>query len=231
MIVSVFIPATVFILLAIAGTELTGRGLFAATRAPLTIYIATVAQIVVLPLLAFAAFAVLRPDSALLEPMILIAACPAGAISNYFCYLGRANVALSVSLTVSSNLLAIITIPLVLAIAFPGESMSLTIPPLRLAAGLGLFLLVPIGLGALLRHYFPRLVFRWSGMLRVTSVALVVVLTTLVIREHWETTRHLFVEAAILTMLFTAAAAFAGYLVASLLRLEVVIDSLLPSSS
>ncbi len=70
------------------------------------------AQIIGLPLLTLGLVYVLNPLPSLALGMILIACCPGGNISNIMSMFGRANTALSVSMTATSSLAAAFITPL-----------------------------------------------------------------------------------------------------------------------
>lgn len=70
------------------------------------------AQIVGLPLLTLGLVYLLNPAPSLALGMILIACCPGGNISNLLALFGRANTALSVSMTATSSLAAAFITPI-----------------------------------------------------------------------------------------------------------------------
>jgi BASS family bile acid:Na+ symporter len=70
------------------------------------------AQVIGLPLATFLIVAALGPPASIALGMIVVAACPGGSSSNLLTYLSRGNVALSVSLTAASSLLASVLTPI-----------------------------------------------------------------------------------------------------------------------
>jgi predicted Na+-dependent transporter len=72
----------------------------------------------------------------------------------------------------------------------------------------------------LLRRRFPRLVLDQERRLRVLSLVLVVLLLALIIIHQWEAARRLFLDAAMLAILFSAFAAPAGWVTGLSLRLD-----------
>lgn len=71
-----------------------------------------VAQIIGLPLLTLGLVYLLNPAPSLALGMILVACCPGGNISNILALFGRANTALSVSMTATSSLAAALITPI-----------------------------------------------------------------------------------------------------------------------
>lgn len=70
------------------------------------------AQIIGLPLLTLALVMTLKPGASLALGMILVACCPGGNTSNLLALFGRANTALSVSMTATSSLAAAFITPI-----------------------------------------------------------------------------------------------------------------------
>jgi len=66
----------------------------------------------VMPLLGWSIGRILHLEPGFAVGLILVASCPSGVASNLICYLARANVALSVVLTLASTLTAFIMTPL-----------------------------------------------------------------------------------------------------------------------
>ena len=64
-----------------------------------------------LPLVTLLLIHALQPPASIALGMIVVACCPGGASSNLLTYLGRGNVAFSVSLTATSSLLAAVITP------------------------------------------------------------------------------------------------------------------------
>ena len=70
-----------------------------------------VSQFLLLPILTGILIWIVEPLPSLALGMILVAACPGGNVSNFFSFLGKGNVALSVSLTIIASLLAAFVTP------------------------------------------------------------------------------------------------------------------------
>ncbi|MGR9035124.1 MAG: bile acid:sodium symporter family protein, partial [Gammaproteobacteria bacterium] len=81
-------------------------------RMPKIVSLGLLAQFIVMPLSAFFWARVFHLDAALATGLILVGCCPGGTASNVICYLARANVALSVLLTLCSTLTAVVITPL-----------------------------------------------------------------------------------------------------------------------
>jgi BASS family bile acid:Na+ symporter len=112
-----------------------------------------VAQYTIMPLAGWGTAKLLGLEAGLAVGIILVASCPGGMASNMIAYLARANVALSVVLTVFSTLLAFFFTPLwtrTLAGAYvPVDAWALCKSALQLTVA-------PVVLGVLIRWKLPR---------------------------------------------------------------------------
>ncbi|HEX5791605.1 MAG TPA: bile acid:sodium symporter family protein [Luteolibacter sp.] len=88
-------------------------GDFAAVlRMPRNVALGVAAQFLIMPLSGWAIAKAFHLEPGLAIGLILVACCPGGTASNVICYLAKANVPLSVLLTMSSTVVAIFATPL-----------------------------------------------------------------------------------------------------------------------
>ncbi len=78
---------------------------------PLLLLGGVVAQVVVLPLVTFLLILAMAPPPSIALGMIVVACCPGGSVSNLMTFLSRGNLAVSVTLTASSSMLAALLTP------------------------------------------------------------------------------------------------------------------------
>ena len=114
--------------------------------------------------------------------LVLVACCPGGTASNVVCFIAKTNVALSVSLTTVSTLMAAICTPLLTTLWV--ESLSLKLTGLSLNVDtLGLLMktvqviILPVVIGILLNQYFNRQVKQvepYTPFLAVLSIVFIV---------------------------------------------------------
>ncbi|MEZ4462433.1 MAG: bile acid:sodium symporter family protein [bacterium] len=117
-------------------------------------------QWVALPVITVGLVILLIPHPGIALGMLLVAACPGGNMSNYFCQLAKANTALSVGLTTIATLGAALMTPMI----FGGAARLL--PDLTADVGVSvdwvdmvkttlLLIALPVALGAALRKVRP----------------------------------------------------------------------------
>ncbi len=110
--------------------------------------------------------------------LILVACCPSGTASNVICYIARANVALSVTVTTISTFIAIILTPL-LTLFLIGNKIEVNAE--------GLFLdtvkvvLLPVILGVLMRKFLPVFTKKIEGIAPLISILFITLIVASII--------------------------------------------------
>lgn len=121
-----------------------------------------IAQIIGLPLLTLGLCFAVNPQPSVALGMILVACCPGGTVSNIIALFGRANTALSVSLTATSSLFAAFLTPVSILFwcgLYPPTRNLLTEINLDVATFLTqtlVILALPIILGMLIARRWPK---------------------------------------------------------------------------
>jgi BASS family bile acid:Na+ symporter len=169
----VAVPLVVWLLMLVVGLELRPADFRRVLIYPKVVAVATLAQLLLLPMICAVLIRALDPAPHIVAGMILLAACPGGAISNVYTYLARGNVALSVTLTAVSGLVALVTTPLltVAGIAlFLDHREAIEVPIARMAIQLTIMLVVPVAVGMALRQAWPSAIEGHAQWLRRVSL-------------------------------------------------------------
>lgn len=143
-------------------------------KRPKEIGIGVVAQFLIMPLLGWGVTRLFGFEGGLAAGIILVSCCPGGTASNVIVFLARANVALSVLMTMCSTILAIILTPFMTG-WLAGEYVP--IDEWALLKKTLTVVLFPIILGVGINHFFPRVVkpiSQWSPLLSVICIILIV---------------------------------------------------------
>ena len=124
------VPALVFFAMVVVGMELVAEDFRRVARQPAVVVTATVGQFLLLPVIGWLLVRCFNLQPAIAQGVLLVTACPSGAMANVYTYLAGANVALSVTLTGLSCLAAVLTTPLALAVfqAQVGEATGFSVP-------------------------------------------------------------------------------------------------------
>jgi BASS family bile acid:Na+ symporter len=222
-IINVLIPVTLTSMMIIVGTGLRAEAFKSLLRSPLALAGGTLSQTILLPAGALLLILLMKPAPELAAGLILVAACPGGAISNFYCHFARLNVALSVMLTAITSILSFALLPLILAITFPVIALdkAVEVPVVALSLQLFLFVFVPIGIGMVFSFYFPQAAERNARLLRGIGLMLLLMLLTFILVAQWKTVWQLSGDAAVTAIAFTAFAALTGWMTALSLGLEL----------
>ena len=134
------------------GASLTFKDFAIALRKPLGIIIGMVCQYGLMPFVAFLLATALALPPAYAIGLILMGCMPGGTTSNIFAYFSKGTLSLSILMTMSSTLLAIVMVPLTLGFYSSGIEGNWQIPRENVIQVL-FVLLVPTVIGIALRKW------------------------------------------------------------------------------
>ena len=164
------------------GATLSPRHFREILRAPKGVLVGLASQFGWMPLIAFGLAKGLALPTPMAIGLVLIGCTPGGTTSNMFTYYARADVALSVSMTVVSTAVATVVMPLLLMVyAEPLTSAELSLPLGNIVTTLVL-VLVPVGIGVAIRARSERVAAKAE---RLGSLSGVVVLILLIGTSLW----------------------------------------------
>lgn len=141
---------------------------------PRCVAVGVILQFTVMPLTGVALAVGFGLETGLAVGLILVSCCPGGTASNVVTYLARANLALSVTMTMASTLVAIVATPLLTGWL---AGIFVEIDRWSLFRNMVVIVLLPVVAGVLLHHYLPKLtkqVARVSPLVSVLVVVLIV---------------------------------------------------------
>ncbi|RLB53613.1 MAG: transporter [Deltaproteobacteria bacterium] len=139
------------------GATLTFRQFGEVVRRPKGVLVGLASQFGWMPLVAFGLATALDLPAELALGLIIIGSTPGGTTSNLFTYYSGADLALSISMTVVSTLVAVVVMPLLLLVyAAPFTGDELELPLGNIVTTLAL-VLVPVGLGMAIRRRSERI--------------------------------------------------------------------------
>jgi len=191
-----------------------------ATR-PKGVIAGSTSQILLMPAVAIG-IAALVESPIVVGGLLLIAVCPGGATSNYFTYLARGDVALSVTLTAISGSLAAVTVPLVFNGAMTllvDRSVEVSLPVWQTMRSILFFLVVPVIVGMSVNHVRPALAVRARGFVATGGFVVLLILTPLMVGEQFGQLANVIVPALFWCALFIPTMMALGLLASRWLRL------------
>jgi len=208
-VIHVGVPLLIVLAMTIVGLELTPADLLRVLHYPMEVTAGLLCQVLLLPLIAAGLVVLLRLDPVVAGGVILTAAAPQAMTSNYYCLLGRANVALSVTLTAASSIIAVATTPLVAGLAFGlllEPQAGFVLPAGKVMQQVVTGLLLPVAAGMLVRRYAARFVERNRVRFQRLSMIGLGVMLAIVLVDQIATIQRNFVGIMLAAVLFTAGA-------------------------
>ena len=191
--ISAGLPIALFIIMIGIGMTLTIRDFRQVAVYPKGMIVGTIAQILVMPLIAFMLATLLAVPPAIAVGLVIIAACPGGTTSNLFVLLSRGNIALSIVLTVSASLITILTLPLFTNIAlqyYMGTEEDIVLPVWKTVGMQIGIVLFPVAIGMVVRTRKPEVARKAESIVSIFGgIVLAVLIVALVygVRDQiWE---------------------------------------------
>ena len=155
-IVTKIAPIALALIMLGLGLGLTTQDFTRVLRNPKDFLVGFIAQLIILPIVAFLLIKILNTPTEIALGVMIIAAAPGGITSNVLTKFAKGDVALSISLTAIISIISIITVPLIvftsaniLAIDLVSQEINLTGTALKMAGVVA----VPVILGMIIRKF------------------------------------------------------------------------------
>ncbi len=155
--------------------------------APKAVLFGLIGQLILLPLVGFAIASIFPIDPVNKLGIVLIAACPGGTSSNIMTYMLKGRVALSVSITAFNSFIIVLTIPLILNLAFKlflHQNEQIEISMTETLLEVFYTVLLPVTAGCIVHHYFWKSIDKIKSSLRYILPAVLLLVFSLVLFEE-----------------------------------------------
>lgn len=173
-----FVPAQLALAMLGMGATLSAQDFLDVLRDPRGLALGLALQLIVVPAVAFGFIELLDLSAGWAVGLCLVAVVPGGAFSNLLTYIGKGNVALSISVTAATTVACMFTVPLLLQVLASGYlPETFELPFLRIILEISGYLLVPLIIGMIVFRLWPEkapAVARWS----IRGAVLLIVLIT-----------------------------------------------------
>jgi len=151
-----------------AGLQLSVADLLALRERPRVLALAVLVNIVAIPGLTWALLTGLSLPAEVMLGLLLCATAPGGPAAVLYVTTARADLPMTVSLTIALPILGVVTTPLSLSL-IPGLPAELSIPVAPVILSLFGFQLIPLALGMLVRARTPALAERLTPYAKTTA--------------------------------------------------------------
>ena len=164
----------------------------AAIRKPIAMAVAIAGQFILLPAITFALTLILDVRGSVALGMILVACCPPGNVSNILTHRAKGDVALSVSMTAVSNVLAIFLMPINFALWGgwhpTGDNFleDIDVTPWDMLSEVVLVIGIPFALGLTVAKLWPRFAAAahpWVSRIAFVGLAAIIVIG---VAKNWD---------------------------------------------
>ncbi|WP_300624991.1 bile acid:sodium symporter family protein [uncultured Megasphaera sp.] len=199
------------------GMTLTFQDFKRVLQRPWEVLLGVVAQFLIMPLAAWFLVWLFALPPELAIGVVLVGTCPGGTASNVISYLAKGDVALSVSMTMATTLLApVVTPTLTWLLAGSWIEVSFTAMMISIAQ----MVLLPLLLGLTAHHFFERTVEKILPVMPVVSVVTIVLLVGGVVALGAESLLDVGLLMAAIVVLHNAFGLILGYGMARLFRMD-----------
>ena len=191
------------------GLSLTIREIAASLRNGRLVFLALLANFVLMPLGAFAIARILKLDQPLGIALLLLGAAAGAPFLPKLAGIAKGNLAFAVGLMVLLMVLTVAYMPLVLPLLLEGVSVD----PMKIARSLVLLMLLPLGIGLAVNAWFGSIAGKMRGPLNKISTLSLVLLIVLLLVTNIQNVISLFGTRGILaSILFLFVGAGMGWL-------------------
>ena len=170
------------------GTGLKPSDFKVIAKYPKAFIVGLINQVIFVPLVALVVVLLMSPPAEIAFGIMLISFCPGGVTSNMLTYYAKGNVALSVALTGVVSLLSVVTLPILITLAFNHFMKDQAGSISAVKIGLVMFLLttLPVTLGMLARYKFTDFMVRRSSILNGLASVFFVLIVLAAIATNWQ---------------------------------------------
>lgn len=181
---------------------------------PKIIVLGVLLQFIVMPLAAFVISRLLNLSPGLLVGMVLVGASSGGTASNVICYLAKGNVALSITLTMCSTLLAVLLMP---ALTWLYIGQTVPVPVESMLISIAKIVLLPVLAGVALNTLLGKHIEKFHKIFPVVSMAAIIFIIAIIVALNADKLSHIALPVTIAVILHNLVGLTAGYLAAKAL--------------
>ena len=176
---------------------------------PAEVALGVFAQYSLMPAIAYGLCVLLDLPKELAIGVILVGACPGGTSSNVLTYLAKGDVALSVTLTSCTTLLAPVVTPTV--VAWLAQEW-IAVDPTAMFWSILWIVLIPVAAGVLLGTFFGRTIDKAAEVLPLISIVTIIVIVSVVVAAARDSLANAAFVAFVAVILHNGLGLLLGYL-------------------
>ncbi|MEA3317017.1 MAG: bile acid:sodium symporter family protein [Bacteroidota bacterium] len=192
---------------------------------PKAAIIGIISQFLLLPAVTFFLILLIKPSPGVALGMILVAACPGGNISNFISSLGKANIALSITLTAIATLAAVFMTPI--NFAFWGGLYAKSSPLLQpieidsfqMFQTVFILIGIPLILGISFSRKFPKTTKKIIKPVKLLSILIFMGFVVIALANNYNYFKEFIHLIILIVLAHNALALSTGYLISTIFKL------------
>lgn len=221
--INIILPTSLFVIMLGMGLALKLRDFSLIITRPKAVAVGVFAQMVMLPLLAYAVVLLFDLQGALAVGLMILSLCPGGMVSNLYTFLARGDIALSVTLTSVVSIIAPFSVPVLIVFFMQllmGEGQQVELPVLRTILQLVVITLIPITIGMVINAYKRQFAQRAEKYVKRFSMVFLFLIVTSIVIKNIEHMAGYFMQAGVAALTLNLACMILGYTLAKLAKLN-----------
>jgi bile acid:Na+ symporter, BASS family len=186
---TVILPLAIAIIMVTLGMTLTIADFRRILTQPKPIFIGLFCQMLLLPLLGFAVAGIFALPAVYAISLILLAVSPDGATSNLIIHAGDGDRALGITLTAITNMLAFLTIPFGLSIAYSmygAGALDIDFPVVNTMIQVAVITLIPTLIGMGIRSWKPAFAENSKSWSKTFATVFLVLVIGALVAQNWD---------------------------------------------
>ncbi len=180
------------------------------------------AQMLLVPILALGIVSIFKLPPPLAAGLMILSFCPGGVTSNWFSHMAKANVPLSITLTVVASLITPFTIPVLSELALQnimGDTREIHIPLGLTMVRLFIISVLPVVIGMTVRARFEGFSVRWQPLVYRFATSLFMGVIAGIVFQQWERLPGLLAQSGMASMSMILAGMALGIIIARMAQL------------
>ena len=215
---SVLLPFCLAAMMFGMGLSLIAEDFTRVLNKPKSTFIGICCQILVLPCLAFLLATFFQLKQELAVGLMILSLVPGAVVSNFFTYLAKGNVALSISLTALVSLITPFSLPFLLALStkyFSSNQSDFNLPFAQTSLSLLAITIVPVVIGMFVRKLFEAFAKKCEKITRIFSTTVLFLIVAGLIKRHWDIIPESFAAIGLVCLLFNVLTFSTAYMISS----------------
>ena len=199
------------------GMTLTWENFLKVFKMPGVIVYGILIQYLIMPLTAYLIATIFHLSAGLMAGVVLLGCSPGGTASNVMCYLGNADVALSVTLTTTNTLLAVIATP---AFSYLFLSQIVPVPFWGMMLSILEIVILPVLIGTAINSFWGKKIDRIRNVFPLISTSAILVIIAIIVALNKKMIFNVDVLTVLSVFLLNAIGYAVGYYITGLFKYD-----------